>query len=157
MSLFTKARTKRYKQSWVSDITEENLNTLPIVLLGLSDIKNFPCPIDKRYIALTLSKKFPHLQFYHSKLTGRKMAAGVAIGDPIENEIINNSNIICKYQEIPDPHEDNQIKDYAVQVNYHLESIPEKVRKQINEITSELEDNQSDNEIYTIEDIINNI
>ena len=100
--------------------------------------------------------KFPHLPFYHSKLTGRKMAAGVAIGDPIENEIINNSNIIYDYQEIPDPHDNNQIKDYAVQVNYHLESIPDKVMEQINEITSKLEDNQSENEIYTIEDIINN-
>ena len=84
------------------------------------------------------------------------MAAGVAIGDPIENEIINNSNIIYDYQEIPNTNETNQIKDYAVQVNYNLESIPDKVMKQINKITSELEDNQSDNQIHTIEDIINN-
>ena len=71
-------------------------------------------------------------------------------------KIINNSNIIYDYQEIPNPHEDNQIKYCAVQVNYHLESIPDKVMEQINEITSELEDKQSNNKIYTIEDIINN-
>ena len=57
---------------------------------------------------------------------------------------------------IPDPNEDNQIKDYTVQVNYHLKSIPDEVMEQINEMTSELDDNQSDNEIYTIEDIIDN-
>ena len=119
-------------------------------------MKNFSIPIDKIYIAPRLLNKFPHLQFYHSKLTGRKMVLGVAIGDPIEHEIINNSNIIYKYQEIPDPNEDNQIKDYAGQVNYHLESIPDEVMEEINEITSELEDNQSNNKIYTIEDIINN-
>ena len=83
------------------------------------------------------------------------MAAGVATGDPIENEIINNSNIIYGYQEIPNTNETNQIKDYAVQVNYNLESIPDKVMKQFNEITSKLEANQSDNQIHTIEDIIN--
>ena len=84
------------------------------------------------------------------------MAAGVAIGDPIENEIINNSNIIYDYQEIPNTNETKQIKDYAVQVNYNLESIRDEVMKQIDEITSELEANQSDNQIHTIEDIIHN-
>ena len=69
------------------------------------------------------------------------MAAGVAIGDPIENK---NSNIIYNYQEIPNTNETNQIKDCEVQVNYNLESVPDKVMKQINEITSEFEANQSD-------------
>ena len=84
------------------------------------------------------------------------MAAGVAIGDPIENEIINNSNIIYEYQEIPNTNETNQVKDYAVQVNYNSESVPDEVMKQINEITSELEANQSNNHIHTIEDVIDN-
>ena len=83
------------------------------------------------------------------------MAAGVAIGDPIENEIINNSNIIYDYQEIPNTNETNQIKDYAVQVNYNLEIIPDEVMTQINEITLELEANKSNDQFQTIEDIIN--
>ena len=41
----------------------------------------------------------------------QKKAAGVVIGDPIENEMIDSSNIIYDYQKIPDPNEDNQIKD----------------------------------------------
>ena len=49
--------------------------------------------------------------------------------------MIDNSNITYDDQEIIDPNEDNQIKDYAVQVNYHLENIPDKVMEQINEIT----------------------
>ena len=129
-------RHYRYKETWVLDVTEKDLDNLPIVLLGLSDIKNFPIPIEKRYIGPRLLRKFPHLQFYYSKFTGRRLAAGVAIGDPIENDIINNSNIIYDYQEIPNTNETNQIKNYAVQVNYNLESIPDEVMKQINEITS---------------------
>ena len=70
MSLFTKEHTNRYKQSWVSDITEKDLNNLPIVLLGLSDIRNFPIPTEQ--ISQKLLKKFSHLQFYHSRITGKK-------------------------------------------------------------------------------------
>ena len=55
------------------------------------------------------------------------MAAGIATGDTIENGIINNLNIIYHYQEIPDINETNQIKDYAVQVNYNIDSSPNKV------------------------------
>ena len=103
----------------MSDITEHDLNTLSIVLLGLTDIKHFPIPIDKRHIGINLVNKFPHLQFFYSKLTGRRMAAGIVMGDTIENEIINNSNIIYDYQEIPN--ETYQVKDYEVQVNYNVE------------------------------------
>ena len=82
----------------MSDITEEDLNNLPIVLLGLSDIRHFPIPVEK--VNPRMMKKFPHLQFYNSRITGRKMAAGVATADSIEKRIINNLNIIYDYQEI---------------------------------------------------------
>ena len=81
------------------------------------------------------------------------MAAGIATGDAIENRIINNLNLVYDYQVVPDIDEINQIKDYAVQVNYNLNSSPNKVMTQINNISSELD--ESDNEIYTIADIIN--
>ena len=71
MSVFRETqRHHRYKETWIWDITEEDLDNLPIVLLGLSDIKNFPIPIEKRYIGPKLLKKFPHFQFYYRKLTG---------------------------------------------------------------------------------------
>ena len=59
MSLFSKARTNRYKQSWVSDITEEDLNNLPIVLLRLSDIRHFPIPTEG--MSPRLLKNYPHV------------------------------------------------------------------------------------------------
>ena len=118
MSMFKEKQPfNRYKETWVSDITEHDLKNLPLVLLGLTDIKHFPIPIDKRYIGTNLVNKFPHLQFYYSKLTGRRMAAGVAMGDSIKNEIINN--IIYDYQEIPN--ETYQFKDHEIQVNYNVE------------------------------------
>ena len=58
------------------------------------------------------------------------MAAGIATGDAIDNRIINNLNIVYDYQI-------NQIKDYAVQVNYNLDSSPNKFMTKINSISSE--------------------
>ena len=117
MSMFKeKLPCNRYKETWISDITEYDLKTLPLVLLGLTDIKHFPVPIDKRYIRKNLVNKFPHLQFYYSKLTGRRMAAGIT-GDSIKDGIINN--IMYDYQEIPN--ETYQFKDHEIQVNYNVE------------------------------------
>ena len=77
MSTFFKVRSNRYKSFWVNDITEQDLNTLPIILLGLSDIKLFPTPTEN--VPKRIINTFPHIQIYESKLTGRKLAAGVAI------------------------------------------------------------------------------
>ena len=51
MSVFKETQCHhRYKEKWISDITEEDLDNLPIILLGLSDIRNFPIPIENRHI-----------------------------------------------------------------------------------------------------------
>ena len=148
MSPFYKICSNRYKKLWVSDITEEDLNNLPIILLGLSDIKLFPIPTEN--VPKKLTTQFPHLQFFQSKITGKKLAAGTATGKPMENGIMNNLNIIYDYQEIPDSNESNQIKDHVVQVNYSLENIP---NKDMNDATLELD--ESEHQIQTIADIIN--
>ena len=67
----------------MSDITEEDLNNLPIILLGLSDIKLFPIPTEN--VPKKLTTQFPHLQFFQSKIIGNKLAARTAIGKPMEN------------------------------------------------------------------------
>ena len=65
MKTFQKVRSNKYKNYWVKDITEEDLNTLPIILLGLSDIKLFPIPTDN--VPKKLTNDFPHIQFFDSK------------------------------------------------------------------------------------------
>ena len=85
------------------------------------------------------------------------MVAGVAIGESMENEIIsnnsNNSNIlIYDYQEVPDT--SDTVKDYAIQVNYNLESVPDNDTSNIITIEDSSIETIENSEIETIEDII---
>ena len=75
---------------------EEDLNTLPIILLGLSDIKLFPIPTDN--VPKKLTSDFPHIQFFNSKITGRKLAAGTTTFNTTVNGITRKPiNIIWDY------------------------------------------------------------
>ena len=100
MSTFFKVRSNKYKNYWVNDITEHDLNTLPVILLGLSDIKFFPIPTEN--IPKKVITDFPHIQFYESKITGRKLAAGVTISSSqyVSDFPRKPTNIIWNYQGI---------------------------------------------------------
>ena len=149
MSSFHKVCSNKYRELWVSDITEKDLNNLPIILLGLSDIKLFPIPIEN--VPKKVSTLFTHIQFFQSKITGRKLAAGTTTENQMGNGFNQKPiNIIWDYQEIQDSKELDQIKETVVQVNYSLEDIP---NKDINDVTLEL--HESDHHIKTITDIIN--
>ena len=119
MKTFQNVRSNRYKRYWVDDITEEDLNTLPIILLGLSDIKLFPIPTDE--VAKKLTSNFPHIQFFNSKITGRKLAAGTTKFNTTVNGITRKPiNIIWNYQVIKYDQEIEQTKETVIQVNYNL-------------------------------------
>ena len=133
----------------MSDITEEDLNNLPIILLGLSDIKLFPIPTDK--VPNKLLRQFPHIQFFQSKITGRKLAAGTTTENSVDNRITPKPiNIIWDYQEIKDSQELDQVNETVVQVSYSLKDTQ---NKDMNDVTYELD--ESDHQIQTISDIIN--
>ena len=149
MLTFQNVYSNKYKRLWVSDITEEDLNNLPIILLGLSDIKLFQIPTDN--VPKKLSTLFPHIQFFQGKITGRKLAAGTTTENPIGNGVTPKPiNIIWDYQEIQDSKELDQVKENVVQVNYSLKDTP---NKDMNDVILELD--ESDHQIQTITDIIN--
>ena len=83
MNTFQNVRSNKYKNFWVRDITEKDLNNLPIILLGLLDIKLFLIPTDN--VPNKLLREFPHIQFFQSKITGRKLAAGKTTENPMGN------------------------------------------------------------------------
>ena len=149
MKTFQNIRSNKYKKFWVSDITEEDLNNLPIILLGLSDIKLFPIPTDT--VPNKLLRQFPHIQFFQSKITGRKLAAGTTTENSVDNRITPKPiNIIWDYQEIKDSQELDQVNKTVVQVSYSLKDMQ---NKDTNDVTLELD--ESDHQIQTISDIIN--
>ena len=155
MNTFCKVRSNKYKNFWVNDITEYDLNTLPVILLGLSDIKFFPIPTEN--IPKKVITDFPHIQFYESKLTGRKLAAGVTISSSqyISDFPRKPTNIIWNYQGIhPDQiiELNNQPKETIIQVNYNLNTETKESTVGLdNELHLELNE-----ECQSLSDIINN-
>ena len=149
MNTFQNVHSNKYKNFWVRDITEKDLNNLPIILLGLSDIKLFPIPTDN--VPNKLLREFPHIQFFQSKITGRKLAAGTTTENSVDNRITPKPiNIIWDYQEIKDSQELDQVNETVVQVSYSLKDTQ---NKDMNDVTLELD--ESDHQIQTISDIIN--
>ena len=133
MKTFQNVHSNKYMKYWVTDITEEDLNTLPIILLGLSDIKLFLIPTDN--VPKKLLSDFPHIQFFDSKITGRKLAAGTTTLNSIDNRITPKPiNIIWDYQEIKDNQELDQARETVIQVNYNLNEMQ---NKDINDFTLE--------------------
>ena len=124
---------------WVDNITEEDLNTLPIILLGLSDIKLFPIPTTE--VAKKLTSNFPHIQFFNSKITGRKLAAGTTKFNTTVTGINRKPiNIIWNYQLIKDDQAIEQTKEIAIEVNYNLTQME---NNDTNEFTLEIDQIQS--------------
>ena len=130
----------------MDDITEEDLNTLPIILLGLSDIKLFPIPTTE--VAKKLMSNFPHIQFFDSKITGRKLAAGTTKFNTTVTGINRKPiNIIWNYQLIRHNQAIEQTKETVIEVNYNLNQMQ---NKDTNDFTLELDD-----QIQSLSDIIN--
>ena len=146
MKTFQKVRSNRYKNYWVEDITDHDLNTLPIILLGLSDIKLFPIPTDN--VSKKLMNGFPHIQFFDSKITGRKLAAGTTtFNSPVNGVPRKPINIMWDYQEIKDDQELDQTEETVIQVNYNLN---ETQTNEAKDFILELDD-----QVQSLSDIIN--
>ena len=155
MSTFFKVRSNKYKNFWVNDITEQDLNTLPIILLGLSDIKLFPTPTEN--VPKRIINTFPHIQIYESKLTGRKLAAGVTISSSQDVSGFPRKpiNMIWDYQEITDDEISDPTNETIIQVNYNLDKTQTNETKDStleldNEFHLELND-----ECHSLSDIMN--
>ena len=62
-------------------ITQEDLQTLPFILLGLNYLKYFPEELHPKAFGKLLAYKCPHMKFYTSKITGKIIAAGAMTKD----------------------------------------------------------------------------
>ena len=77
MEEFQKDQSCRNHVKWVDPITKDDIDNLPLILLGLNYRKYFPQPVtDKRFTQKFL-KKHPDMVFSKSALTGKTMATGI--------------------------------------------------------------------------------
>ena len=101
---------------------------------------------------------FPHIQFYDSKITGRKLAAGMTINSSsqfISGFPKKQINIIWDYHEIDNDKNCDQENETVIQVNYNLNTVePTETKASTLEIKNEFQTELND-ECQSLSDIIN--
>ena len=109
MEEFRQDQSKRNKYvKWVDPITKDDIDNLPLILLGLNYRKHFPQPLPDKLFSRKFLKKHPDIVFSKSALTGKTMATG------IESGLINS--IQFGYHEYNEDNENPSQK--IVKVNY---------------------------------------
>ena len=94
---FKNLKMSRNKERWAHDITQEDVDTLPLILVGLNYSNLFPTPLPTEIFGKVMKTKYPNMSFYKSIFTKNTLAAGVKnLGSSYSESI----NLIYHYQEI---------------------------------------------------------
>ena len=77
MDCFKKGMGQRGKSRWIEKITEEDINTLSLILLGLNYQKYFPREVPKEAFSKTFQKTNPGMAFFTSQFSNKTLASGI--------------------------------------------------------------------------------
>ena len=72
---------------WIENITEEDINTLPLILLGLHYQKYFSHEVSKEVFSKTFQNTNPGMAFFTSQFSNKTLASGI-------KEVDNNLGLI---------------------------------------------------------------
>ena len=81
MEDFQKTQRHRANSYWVDPISKEDIDTLPLILLGLNYRKYFPQPVPEKYFSKKFLEQHPDIVFSRSKFTDKTMATGIRESD----------------------------------------------------------------------------
>ena len=74
MECFINGENKKFKHSWIEKITQQDINTLPLILLGVNYQKLFPEP-EKQ--CKRIVNKSPNIRFLRSQFSNKLLVSGV--------------------------------------------------------------------------------
>ena len=97
MEDFQKHQKHRAKTNWVDPVSKEDIDNLPLILLGLNYRKYFPQPVPDKYFTKNFREQHPDIVFSKSKFTDKTMATGIR-----ESDLVN----IIHYHEYKGDEED---------------------------------------------------
>ena len=90
--------TKSWEQTLF--VTEEPINTLPLILLGLNYQKYFPREVPKEAFSKTFQKTNPGMAFFTSQFSNKTLASGIKEVDS-KLSLVNMVNYkLTEYNEI---------------------------------------------------------
>ena len=81
MEDFQKHQKHRGKSNWVDSISKEDIDTLPLILLGLNYRKYFPQPVPDKFFTKKFLDQHPDIVFSKSKFSDKTMATGIRESD----------------------------------------------------------------------------
>ena len=84
MKDFPKHQIHEKTTHWIGSISQEDIETLPLIILGLNYRQYFPQSVPESYFTRQFLEQHPQLMFYKSKLTDKIMAAGYQTLDIVE-------------------------------------------------------------------------
>ena len=94
MECFMKKETKKVKNSYIDKITQQDIDTLPLILLGVNYQKLFP---DPEKPCKRIADKSPNIGFFRSQFSNKLLVSGVKeVESP--QEIVNN--VHYRYNEV---------------------------------------------------------
>ena len=68
---------QRGKDKWVDSITKEDINSLPLILVGLNYRKYFPVPVPDKFFSKAFMNQHPDIVFTTSQFSNKTMAIGI--------------------------------------------------------------------------------
>ena len=87
MDCFKKGMSQKGKTKWIEKITQEDINSLPLILLGLNYQKYFPHEISKEVFSKTFQNTNPGISFFTSQFSNKTLASGI-------KEVDNNLGLV---------------------------------------------------------------
>ena len=134
MDCFKKQMTKKGKKYWIEQITENDINTLPLILLGLNYQKYFPQEIPKHRFEKDFQLANSGMAFFTSVFSNKTLASGIKEVD-IKGDLINLVNYrLTEYNEFTErPKEEFGKSPVKVEIIHPDNSDQENI---IHEVTS---------------------
>merc|ERR1712112_150185 len=77
MECFKKSQGKKGKAYWIEKITEEDINKLPLILLGLNYQKYYPRELPKTTFPKSFQDANPGMAFFTSMFSNKNLASGI--------------------------------------------------------------------------------
>ena len=87
MECFRKGMSTKGRTKWIEKITQEDINSLPLILLGLNYQKYFPHEISKEVFRKSFQNINPRIAFFTSQFSNKTLASGI-------KEVDNNLDLV---------------------------------------------------------------
>ena len=97
--------SQKGKTKWVEKITQEDINSLPLILLGLNYQKFFPHVVPNEVFNKTFQKLNSDMDLFTSQFTNKTLTSGIKKADS-HSDLVNVFHYKYEYAEVAQDYQD---------------------------------------------------